>query len=84
MVALYLKRLREISFGFGGVGFFTSQSGKAAPLYLNPNFTFPAMISILLAAFLAVLSTGSVKEKGSIPIPDVSEITQSQHSDVWA
>lgn len=64
VVQLYLNRLKNISFGFGGSGFFTSQSGERAPWYLNPNLTFPAMITIVLAAFITVLTTGSVKEKG--------------------
>lgn len=62
---IYLRRIKNISFGFGGSGFFTSQSGEKAPWYLNPNLTFPAMITIVLAAFITVLSTGSVKEKGA-------------------
>lgn len=61
---IYLRRLKNISFGFGGSNFFASQSGEAAPWYLNPNLTFPAMILIVVAAFATVLSTGSVKEKG--------------------
>ena len=63
---MYIKRFSSISFGFGGSNFFASQSGKSAPLILNPNFTFPAMIAIVLGAFLTVLSTGSVKEKGEL------------------
>jgi hypothetical protein len=65
LVDIYIRRLRNISFGFGGSGFFTSQSGEKAPWYLNPNITFPIMISIVVAAFFTVISTGSVKEKGS-------------------
>lgn len=61
---IYLRRIKNISFGFGGSGFFTSQSGEKAPWYLNPNLTFPAMITIVLAAFITVFSTGSVREKG--------------------
>ena len=63
---MYIKRFSTISFGFGGSNFFASQSGKAAPMLLNPNITFPAMIAICLGAFITVLSTGSVKEKGSL------------------
>lgn len=65
IVEIYLRRLKSTSFGFGGVGFFTSQSGEKAPWYLNPNITFPAMISIVLAAFITVFSSGGVKEKGA-------------------
>ena len=63
---MYIKRFSTISFGFGGSNFFASQSGKAAPWILNPNITFPAMIAIVLAAFITVLSTGSLKEKGGL------------------
>lgn len=66
IIAMYVKRFSSISFGFGGSNFFASQSGKAAPLILNPNFTFPAMIAICLGAFLTVIATGSVKEKGGL------------------
>lgn len=61
---IYLKRIKNISFGFGGSGFFVSQSGERPPWYLNPNITFPTMIAITLAAFLTVLANGGVKEKG--------------------
>lgn len=61
---IYLRRLKNISFGFGGSGFFQSQSGEKAPWYLNPNLTFPAMFIIVLAAFFTVVTTGSVREKG--------------------
>lgn len=72
---IYLRRLKNISFGFGGVGFFTSQSGEKAPWYLNPNLTFPFMITIVVAAFFTVLTTGSVKEKGARSIdPDLASI----------
>ena len=64
IVQIYLNRLKNISFGFGGSGFFVSQSGEKAPWYLNPNITFPAMIAILLSAFIVVVFTGSVREKG--------------------
>ena len=65
IIDIYLRRIRNISFGFGGSNFFASQSGQAPPWYLNPNLTFPAMITICLAAFITVVSTGSVKEKGA-------------------
>lgn len=75
ILQIYLRRLRNISFGFGGSGFFTSQSGEKAPWYLNPNLTFPFMITIVIAAFITVLSTGSVKEKGAASIdPDLALI----------
>jgi hypothetical protein len=63
---MYIKRFSTISFGFGGSNFFASQSGKEAPILLNPNFTFPAMIAIVVSAFITVISTGSVKEKGQL------------------
>jgi len=66
VVELYIKRFSSISFGFGGSNFFASQSGAAAPWILNPNITFPAMIAIVLGAFITVLSTGSVREKGEL------------------
>jgi hypothetical protein len=72
---VYLNRIKNISFGFGGSGFFASQSGERPPWYLNPNITFPTMIAIVLAAFITVLSTGSVKEKGERPVFDM-EITR--------
>ena len=62
---IYLNRLKNISFGFGGSNFFASQSGEKAPWYLNPNITFPSMIAIVLGAFIVVFSSGSVKEKGA-------------------
>jgi len=81
IVELYLTRLKNISFGFGGSGFFTSQSGEKAPWWLNPNITFPTMITICMAAFLAVITTGSVKEKGIRPIDlDISSISQLHSS----
>jgi len=64
IIQIYLNRLKNISFGFGGSGFFVSQSGEKAPWWLNPNLTFPLMITIVLAAFITVLGTGSVREKG--------------------
>jgi hypothetical protein len=75
---VYLNRIKNISFGFGGSGFFASQSGERPPWYLNPNITFPTMIAIVLAAFITVLSTGSVKEKGERPVfSDMSESLSS-------
>eukprot|EP01038_Epipyxis_sp_PR26KG_P005858 gene5858-8081_t len=65
ILEIYIRRIKNISFGFGGSGFFTSQSGEKAPWYLNPNLTFPAMITIVIVAFITVFSTGSVKEKGA-------------------
>lgn len=68
---IYLNRFKNISFGFGGSNFFASQSGERPPWWLNPNITFPSMISITLAAFIIVLSFGGVKEKGEVRIYDV-------------
>ena len=64
ILEIYWKRFKNISFGFGGSGFFQSQSGERPPWYLNPNLTFPAMITFTIATFVLVYSTGSVKEKG--------------------
>jgi len=64
VVDIYLRRLKNISFGFGGSGFFVSQSGEKAPWYLNPNLTFPAMVALVVAAFVTVFSNGGIKEKG--------------------
>ena len=75
IIDIYLRRLRNISFGFGGSNFFASQSGEAPPWYLNPNLTFPSMIAICLGAFIAVIFTGSVKEKGEVPITDNIELS---------
>lgn len=61
---IYLRRLKNISFGFGGSGFFQSQSGEKAPWYLNPNLTFPSMFIIVLAAFFVTITSGSLREKG--------------------
>ena len=83
---IYLNRIKNISFGFGGSGFFTSQSGEKAPWYLNPNLTFPSMITIVLVAFITVLSTGSVKEKGrKDPSLDTAyiHIQQQQHRTIY-
>ena len=77
VIDIYLRRLRNISFGFGGSNFFASQSGEAPPWYLNPNLTFPSMIAICLGAFIAVIFTGSVKEKGEVSITDNMELSSS-------
>jgi hypothetical protein len=77
---VYLNRIKNISFGFGGSGFFASQSGEKAPWYLNPNITFPTMIAIVLSAFITVLSTGSVKEKGERPVFDYPEVSSRQET----
>jgi hypothetical protein len=74
IVQIYLNRLKNISFGFGGSGFFVSQSGEKAPWYLNPNFTFPAMISIVLAAFLTVTTFGGIREKGFKYDPELTSV----------
>lgn len=80
MIQIYLKRIKNISFGFGGSGFFTSQSGEKAPWYLNPNITFPTMITIVLAAFITVISSGGVKEKGEPKMDlEVATIVQNIH-----
>ena len=65
---IYLRRIKNISFGFGGSNFFASQSGDKAPWWLNPNITFPTMISICLAAFVTVISFSGIKEKGERPV----------------
>lgn len=74
IVQIYLNRLKNISFGFGGSGFFVSQSGEKAPWYLNPNFTFPAMITIVLAAFLTVTTFGGIREKGVKYDPELTSV----------
>lgn len=79
ILQIYWRRLRNISFGFGGSGFFTSQSGEKAPWYLNPNLTFPAMIALTIVTFGTVFLTGSVKEKG-MPKSDL-EVSQIQRVD---
>ena len=61
---IYLRRIKSISFGFGGSNFFASQSGEKAPWYLNPNLTFPSMILFVIVAFVTVFSSGAVREKG--------------------
>ncbi len=74
IVQIYLNRLKNISFGFGGSGFFVSQSGEKAPWYLNPNFTFPAMITVVLAAFLTVTTFGGIREKGVKYDPELTSV----------
>ncbi len=70
---IYWRRFKNISFGFGGSGFFTSQSGERPPWYLNPNLTFPAMILFSIGTFGIVLLSGSIKEKGEKAIdPDLT------------
>lgn len=66
IIEQYTRRLKTVSFGFGGSNFFASQDGEAAPWYLNPNLTFPAMMSMVVAAFLTVLLNGAVREKGTL------------------
>lgn len=72
---IYIRRIKNISLGFGGSNFFASQSGEKAPWYLNPNVTFPTMIAIVMAAFIVTFTNGSVKEKG-VPKTDL-EFAQS-------
>ena len=55
-----------MSIGFAGSSFFRSTSGEASPWYLNPLITFPSMAVILVAAFLAVVGLGGVREKGFV------------------
>lgn len=74
IVDIYLRRLKNISFGFGGSGFFVSQSGERPPWYLNPNITFPSMIMFVIVAFATVLSSGAIKEKGGVSDIDISSI----------
>ena len=78
---IYFNRIKNISFGFGGSNFFASQSGERPPWYLNPNITFPTMISITLAAFIIVLSNSGVREKGFIKIIDNGSTRQSVIND---
>lgn len=69
--------MKNISFGFAGVGFFTSQSGERPPWYLNPNLTFPGMILFVIVGFATVFSVGGVREKGIRPSDlDVSAVYQ--------
>lgn len=77
IIEIYLNRIKNISFGFGGSNFFASQSGERPPWYLNPNITFPSMISITLIAFIIVLSSGGVKEKGGVSIFDSEDVVES-------
>ncbi len=72
---IYWRRIKNISFGFGGSGFFQSQSGERPPWYLNPNLTFPAMILFSISTFGLVFLSGSIKEKGERAIdPDLTMI----------
>lgn len=78
---IYLRRIKNISFGFGGSGFFQSQSGERPPWYLNPNLTFPAMILFSIGTFGLVFLSGSIKEKGERAIdPDLTMAPPSVHS----
>jgi hypothetical protein len=65
---IYIRRIKNISFGFGGSGFFQSQSGERPPLLLNPNITFPAMILFSISLFALVFNFGGIKEKGERPV----------------
>lgn len=65
IVDIYLRRLKNISFGFGGGNFFASQSGEKAPWYLNPNLTFPAIALLVIAGFGIVFGSGGVRQKGA-------------------
>ncbi len=67
LIDIYLRRIKKISFGFGGSNFFASQSGEQPPWYLNPNLTFPAMILFVIVGFAIVFGAGGVKEKGAAP-----------------
>ena len=82
IINIYLNRIKNISFGFGGSNFFASQSGEKAPWYLNPNITFPTMITIVLAAFITVFSSGGVKEKGApqidLEVAQVQKVSSSE------
>jgi hypothetical protein len=76
ILQIYLRRIKNISFGFGGSGFFQSQSGERPPWYLNPNLTFPAMILFSMGTFAIVFLSGSIKEKGERAIdPDLTMAT---------
>jgi len=84
---IYLNRIKNISFGFGGSGFFVSQSGEKAPIWLNPNITFPLMITIVLSAFIIVLTTGGVREKGdnqALDLEVASSRMSSQNRDIFS
>jgi hypothetical protein len=77
ILEIYIRRIKNISFGFGGSGFFQSQSGERPPWYLNPNLTFPGMIVFSISLFAIVFNFGGVKEKGESKIDlEISSITQ--------
>ena len=81
ILEIYWRRIKNISFGFGGSGFFQSQSGERPPWYLNPNLTFPAMILFSIGTFGIVLLSGSIKEKGERAIdPDLTMAPPSMGS----
>ncbi len=63
---IYFRRIKNMSVGFAGSGFFRSTTGEAAPWYLNPLITFPSMAAIVIAAFVAVFYLGGVREKGFV------------------
>jgi hypothetical protein len=64
IIDIYIRRIKNISFGFGGSGFFVSQSGDRPPWYLNPNITFPVMIAFAIGGFIIVFGSGGIREKG--------------------
>lgn len=74
IIDIYIRRFKKISFGFGGSGFFTSQSGERPPWYLNPNLTFPMMIIFVISLFSLVFSSGGVKEKGGVQDIELSSL----------
>jgi hypothetical protein len=83
---IYLRRLKNISFGFAGSNFFASQSGERPPWYLNPNITFPAMILFVIAAFSTVFTVGGVKEKGmgrGLDTVEISRIETNQQKNYY-
>ena len=80
ILQIYIRRIKNISLGFGGSDFFSSQSGEKAPWYLNPNITFPTMIAIVMAAFLVVFTNGSVKEKGASKMD--LEVARAEHHSI--
>ena len=80
---IYWRRFKNISFGFGGSGFFQSQSGERPPWYLNPNLTFPAMILFSIGTFAIVLLSGSIKEKGEGAVdPDLTWVPPLQRGQI--
>ena len=86
IIDIYLRRLKNISFGFADSGFFVSQSGERPPWYLNPNLTFPAMILFVIVTFSAVISAGGIKEKGTkmtdIDISSIYRIQDNNNNDL--